>query len=50
MSREKAVDLIVMSSHGLTGFRKLFFGSTTERVLRETSVPVLVTRDRRRAR
>lgn len=36
-------DIIVMSSHGLTGFRKLFFGSTTERVLRETGVPVLVT-------
>ena len=32
-----------MSSHGLTGARKLFFGSTTERVLRETTVPVLVT-------
>jgi nucleotide-binding universal stress UspA family protein len=43
VSREKACDVIVMSSHGLTGFRKLFFGSTTERVLRETSVPVLVT-------
>jgi nucleotide-binding universal stress UspA family protein len=43
VSREKMCDLIVMSSHGLTGFRKLFFGSTTERVLRETSVPVLVT-------
>lgn len=36
-------DLIVMSSQGLTGMRKLFFGSTTERVLRETTVPVLVT-------
>ena len=35
--------LIVISSHGLTGIRKLFFGSTTERVLRETAVPVLVT-------
>jgi nucleotide-binding universal stress UspA family protein len=32
-----------MGSHGSTGFRKLFFGSTTERVLRETIVPVLVT-------
>ena len=37
-----AADLIVMSSHGATGIRKLFFGSTTERVLRETSVPVVV--------
>ena len=36
------VDLIVISSHGLTGFRKMFFGSTTERVRRETSVPVLI--------
>jgi nucleotide-binding universal stress UspA family protein len=33
----------VMASHGSTGFRKLFFGSTTERVLRETAVPMLVT-------
>jgi nucleotide-binding universal stress UspA family protein len=39
----EAADLIVMSTHGLTGVRKLFFGSTTERVLRETTVPVLAT-------
>lgn len=37
------VDLIVMSSHGRSGVRKMFFGSTTERVLRETTVPVLVS-------
>ena len=43
VARERSCDLIVMSSHGLTGARKFFFGSTTERVLRETSVPVLVT-------
>jgi nucleotide-binding universal stress UspA family protein len=43
VSRERSCDLVVMSSHGLTGARKLFFGSTTERVLRETTVPVLVT-------
>jgi nucleotide-binding universal stress UspA family protein len=42
-SREHRCDMIVMSSHGATGFRKLFFGSTTERVLRDTTVPVLVT-------
>src|SRR5688572_15900911 len=40
VAREQACDLIVMSSHGATGFRKLFFGSTTERVLRETIAPV----------
>jgi nucleotide-binding universal stress UspA family protein len=43
VARERSCDLIVMSSHGLTGFRKVFFGSTTERVLRETTMPVLVT-------
>jgi nucleotide-binding universal stress UspA family protein len=43
VARERSCDLVVMSSHGLTGARKLFFGSTTERVLRETTVPVLVT-------
>jgi nucleotide-binding universal stress UspA family protein len=43
IAHERGCDLIVMSSHGLTGARKLFFGSTTERVLRETTVPVLVT-------
>jgi nucleotide-binding universal stress UspA family protein len=47
-AQDRRVDLIVMSSHGRSGMRKLFFGSTTERVLRETSVPVLVTRDWRR--
>ena len=42
-AREATADLIVMSSRGHTGVRKLFFGSTTERVLRETIVPVVVT-------
>lgn len=42
LARERDTDLIVISSHGLSGFRKMFFGSTTERVLRETTVPVLV--------
>jgi len=36
-------DLIVMSSRGNSGARKFFFGATTERVLRETTIPVLVT-------
>lgn len=40
---EHSSDVIVMSSHGRTGPAKLVFGSTTERVLRETSLPVLVT-------
>jgi nucleotide-binding universal stress UspA family protein len=43
VARERSCDLIVLSTHGLTGIRKLFFGSTTERVLRETTRPVLIT-------
>lgn len=43
VARDKGCDLIVMSTHGLTGVRKMFFGSTTERVLRETTIPILAT-------
>ena len=43
IARERSCDLIVMSSHGPTGARKWLCGSTTEHVLRETTVPVLVT-------
>jgi nucleotide-binding universal stress UspA family protein len=37
----EAVDLIVMGTQGLGGFRKWLVGSTTERLLRRTQVPVL---------
>jgi nucleotide-binding universal stress UspA family protein len=43
LSVRSHADLIVMSSRGDSGVRKMFFGSTAERVLRETTVPVLVT-------
>jgi nucleotide-binding universal stress UspA family protein len=37
----EAVDLIVMGTQGLGGFRKWLLGSTTERLLRRTHLPVL---------
>ena len=43
LAGERQADLVVMSSRGATGIRKLFLGSITERVLRATVVPVLVT-------
>jgi nucleotide-binding universal stress UspA family protein len=43
LAHEAASDLIVMSSQGRTGVSKQFLGSTTERVLRETTTPVLIT-------
>lgn len=41
-AQSSAARLIVMSTHGRSGIRKLFLGSTAERVLRETTVPVLL--------
>jgi nucleotide-binding universal stress UspA family protein len=46
-ARALRADVIVHSAHGRSAIRKLFFGSTTERVLRETTIPVLVTPDAR---
>lgn len=37
-------DLIVMGSHGRTGFKKLVLGSVTNGVIQNTKCPVLVTR------
>ena len=39
---DRGVDLVVMGSHGRSGVRRALLGSVTERVLRETHVPVLV--------
>jgi len=41
--REKA-DLILIATHGLTGWRRLAFGSVTEKVVRTADCPVLVLR------
>jgi nucleotide-binding universal stress UspA family protein len=43
-ARSRGCDLIVMSSHGHRGLRKLFLGSQTSEVLADGSVPVLVVR------
>ena len=39
---ENTVDLIIMSSRGTGGFRRLVSGSTTDRVIRASHLPVLV--------
>jgi nucleotide-binding universal stress UspA family protein len=43
---ENHVDLIIMGSHGRTGFKKLLMGSVTERVIGQTPYPVLVVKKR----
>jgi len=41
---ERKVDLIVISSHGRTGFGRMIFGSTAEAVVRHAGCPVLVVK------
>ncbi len=43
---EDAADLIVMGSHGHTGFRSALFGSVTHTVLATCDTPLLVLRDK----
>ncbi|MCB2184193.1 MAG: universal stress protein [Desulfobulbaceae bacterium] len=38
------IDLIVISTHGLTGFTRFIMGSVTEKVVRRAVMPVLVVR------
>jgi nucleotide-binding universal stress UspA family protein len=42
--RETGADLIVMTTHGRTGFGRLLLGSVAEAVLRQAGVPVILMR------
>jgi nucleotide-binding universal stress UspA family protein len=44
IAEHNRVDIIVISTHGMTGWHRLAFGSVTEKVVRLTSCPVLVLR------
>ncbi len=44
-ARSEQPELIVMSTHGRHGLSRLLLGSVVERVVRSSSVPVLVVRD-----
>jgi nucleotide-binding universal stress UspA family protein len=41
-SKEKTADLIVMGSHGASGFHEMFIGSNTEKVVRSSDIPVII--------
>ena len=44
LSKKLGADLIVLSSHGRTGLKRLLIGSVAERVVRLAPCPVLVLR------
>ena len=41
-AKENSVKLIAIATHGHGGLKRIFFGSVADKVLRESSVPVLV--------
>jgi len=45
-ARDCEIDLIVLTTHGKTGLKHAFMGSTAERVVRHAPCPVLVVRKR----
>lgn len=45
-AKESDVDLIVIATHGFTGWKHFAIGSTAERVVRAAPCPVLVVRER----
>lgn len=47
IAEEKEVDLIVIGRRGLSAIEKLFIGSVANQILRNSSVPILVTKKKK---
>ena len=45
VAEEHGADMIVMGSHGVSGSKEFFVGSNTERVVRNSNIPVLVVKN-----
>lgn len=45
VGKKNNADLIVMGSHGTSGFQEMFIGSNTEKVVRFSEIPVLVIKN-----
>jgi nucleotide-binding universal stress UspA family protein len=46
LAKEEGVDLIILATHGYTGLKHVFLGSTAEKVVRHAPCPVLTVRER----
>jgi nucleotide-binding universal stress UspA family protein len=44
-AKKNPIDTIIMGSHGATGFKEMFAGSNTEKIVRTSPVPVIVVKD-----
>lgn len=44
-AKKKSIDIIIMGSHGASGFREYFIGSNAEKIVRNSRVPVLVIKN-----
>jgi len=45
IAKDRQADLIVMNSHGYTGFKRWVLGSVAEKVARHSTAPVFILRD-----
>jgi nucleotide-binding universal stress UspA family protein len=45
-ARARKIDLIITSTHGHTGLKRVLFGSTAERIVQRAPCPVLAVRER----
>jgi len=44
IAEHENVDMIIMATHGMTGWHKIAFGSVTEKVVKQAGCPVVVLR------
>jgi nucleotide-binding universal stress UspA family protein len=45
-AKEEGIDMIVMATHGHTGLRHILMGNVTEKVVRQSRIPVLTVKPR----
>ena len=48
LAQEMPADLVVMPTHGRTGLKHVFLGSTAERIVQHSPCPVFVVREKKR--
>jgi nucleotide-binding universal stress UspA family protein len=44
VAQDKEIDIIVLGSRGVSGLKRLFVGSTSDKVIRQANCPVMVVR------